>query len=223
MSEIGEIGAIYEDRRTKKQGKLLERDNKFKTLLMEASDGKSFNITFGGFKSNWRKVDEPEQTVEEAMQEEVPEEQITIKTPVKKQVKTKVVKKKSAKKVKDDDVNPAFAEAIRVLVEYVGTFNSDKLNVSPKFDRDFIAVKIGIYKFIEVFRRPRTDHYTIACKEDVAQMVNDLKYIHGVNYYKTRKPLNYAFNVNIDDFDTFLEDFRPFVVEVLSTKVEEDE
>jgi len=223
MSEIGTIGQIYEDRRTKKRGKLIERDNKFKTLLMESEDGKSFNITFSGFKSNWRKVDEPEQTVEEAMQEEVPEEQITVKTPVRLPVKKNVVKKKSTKKVKSDSVNQAFEEAIKVLVDYVDTFNSDKLNVNPKFDRDFIAVKIGIYKFIEVFRRPRTDHYTIACKEDVAQMATGLKYIHGVNYYKTRKPLNYAFNVSIDDFDTFLEDFRPFIVEALSTEIEEDE
>lgn len=223
MSEIGIIGQMYEDRRTKKRGKLIERDNKFKTLLMESEDGKSFNITFGGFKSNWRKVDEPEQTVEEAMQEEVPEEQITVETPVRLPVKKNVVKKKSTKKVKSDSVNPAFEEAIKVLVDYVDTFNSDKLNVNPKFDRDFIAVKIGIYKFIEVFRRPRTDHYTIACKEDVAQMVAGLKYINGVNYYKTRKPLNYAFNVSVDDFDKFLEDFRPFIVEVLSAEVEEDE
>ena len=223
MSEIGTIGQIYEDRRTKKKGKLIERDNKFKTLLMESEDGKSFNITFGGFKSNWRKVDEPEQTVEEAMQEEVPDEQITVETPVRIPVKKNVVKKKSTKKVKSNDVNPAFEEAIKILVDYVDTFNSDKLNVNPKFDRDFIAVKIGIYKFIEVFRRPRTDHYTIACKEDVAQMITGLKYISGVNYYKTRKPLNYAFNVSVDDFDTFLEDFRPFIVEILSTEVEEDE
>lgn len=223
MSEIGTIGQIYEDRRTKKKGKLIERDNKFKTLLMESEDGKSFNITFGGFKSNWRKVDEPEQTVEEAMQEEVPEEQITVKTPVKRKSANHSVKKKPKTTIQKDDVNPAFEEAIKVLVNYVDTFNSDKLNVSPKFDRDFIAVKIGLRKFIEVFRRQRTDHYTIACKEDVAKMVNNLKYVHGVNYYKTRKPLNYAFNVSIDDFDTFLEDFRPFVVNMLSRVVEEDE
>ena len=91
MSEIGEIGVIYEDRRTKKKGKLVERDDKYKTLLMEASDGKSFNITFGGFKSNWRKVDEPEQTLEEAMKDELPEEKPVAKEP-------KKTSKKPAKK-----------------------------------------------------------------------------------------------------------------------------
>ena len=50
MSEIGVIGQIYEDRRTKKKGKLIERDEKYKTLLLETSEGKSFNVSYGGFK-----------------------------------------------------------------------------------------------------------------------------------------------------------------------------
>ena len=214
MSEIGIIGATYEDRRTKKQGKLIERDEKYKTLLMEASDGKSFNITFGGFRSNWRKVDEPEQTLEEAMEE------IPVPEPVKKEQKPVVKKKK--KENKTGDVNPDFENTIKTVVAYLDSFCSNQLSIAPNFDVCRITVKIGRYKFVEMFCKPRTSHITVACKENVAKLVNKFSYIDGVNYYATRKPLNYAFNVSKDGFDKFLEDFRQIIVDELSKVAEEE-
>ena len=217
MSEIGVIGQIYEDRRTKKRGKLLERDEKFKTLLLESDDGKSFNITFGGFKSNWRKVDEPIQTVEEAMEEVIPEEKITVDTKVKKITKKKS-KSKTVKKF-NGEISEALEEATKILVEYISSYNSALLQIKPQFDRDYIAIKMGDRKFIEVFRRKRTNHYIIACKEDVAKFVKDFKFVYNLKYYPTRKPLNYAFYVDADNFDKFLESFRSIIVDMLSDNV----
>ena len=219
MSEIGVIGATYEDRRTKKQGKLIERDEKFKTLLMESEDGKSFNITFGGFKSNWRKVDEPEPTIEEAMQEEVPEEQISL------QKKEEPIKKKKQVKrtieLAENDVNPVFEDAVILLSEYGKSFNSANLLVRPQISRELIAVNIKGRKFIEVFRKPRTSHYTIACKEPMAKFAGDIDYANSLKFYPTRKPLNYAFKVDVADFGTFLNDLRPIIIDMLSESVEE--
>ena len=211
MSELGEIGAIYEDRRTKKQGKLVERDEKFKTLLMETSDGKSFNITFGGFKNNWRKVDEPEQTVEEAMKE------IPVPEPIKKEKPVKKVEEKS------EEVNPVYAEALKKVVEYVESFNSSKLNVRPNFDTNMISVKLCTKKCLEIFRKPRNKYYTIACKDNVAQFVDKLEFIDGVKFYPTRKPLNYAFLVDVDKFDTLLSCLRPEIMNLISEEIEEGE
>lgn len=52
---VGIIGTTYENRKTKKRGVLESREEKFKTLMMRDNEGKSFNITYSNFKSNWRK------------------------------------------------------------------------------------------------------------------------------------------------------------------------
>lgn len=70
---IGIIGQQYEDRKSKKTGVLLERDevNKKLTLVDDSVDGAQlFQISYAAFKSNWRKVvqaepvNEPEVEVE---------------------------------------------------------------------------------------------------------------------------------------------------------------
>jgi hypothetical protein len=206
MSEIGKIGAIYEDRRTKKQGKLLERDNKFKTLLMEASDGKSFNITFGSFKSNWRKVDEPEQTVEEAMQEV----ELTEEKP----------KKKAKPKVKDAEGILAYED---IFNSYVESLNSDKVSlrfVPAKGKKDsFVVIKIGKSKFIDLYLRQR-GHFWIMMPEFVySQTKWKTELINVVNTPKNRREISCS--ITWEDLNTFLEDIRHSFVEVLSAKVEE--
>ena len=210
MSEIGEIGVIYEDRRTKKKGKLIERDEKYKTLLMESSDGKSFNITFGGFRSNWRKVDEPEQTIEEAMEE----------IPIPVQEKKPISKKKPPAEEKDE-VNPIFEEALKQIVAYVESFNSSKLIVRPSFENNMVSIKLCAKKFLEIFRKPRNNYFTVACKENIAQFVDKLEFIDGVKFFPTRKPLNYAFLVDVDKFDTFLSCLNPEIMNLISEEIEE--
>ena len=53
--EVGIIGQMYEDRKSGKVGVLESRDEKYKTLLMRDTEGKTFNIVFSTFRSNWRK------------------------------------------------------------------------------------------------------------------------------------------------------------------------
>ena len=56
---IGIIGQQYEDRKSKKTGVLLERDeaNKKLTLIDGSVEGaQPFQISYAAFKSNWRKV-----------------------------------------------------------------------------------------------------------------------------------------------------------------------
>lgn len=54
-NEVGVIGQMYEDRKTGKVGVLESREVKYKTLLMRDKEGKTFNITYSTFRSNWRK------------------------------------------------------------------------------------------------------------------------------------------------------------------------
>ena len=56
---IGIIGQQYEDRKSKKTGVLLERDeaNKKLTFIDESVEGaQPFQVSYAAFKSNWRKV-----------------------------------------------------------------------------------------------------------------------------------------------------------------------
>lgn len=68
------FGQTYEDRRTHRSGKLLEYNEKYKTYLLESSDGKTFNITSAQFKNNWRLVEKEE--VQEIVEPEVEEVEV---------------------------------------------------------------------------------------------------------------------------------------------------
>ena len=54
-SEVGIIGQTYQNRKTKKLGTLESRNEKCKTLCMVDPEGKTFNIVYSTFKSDWRK------------------------------------------------------------------------------------------------------------------------------------------------------------------------
>lgn len=59
----GVIGQRYSDRRTGKTGVLIDRNEKFKTLLFEADDGSTFNICYSTFRSQWRKESMEQPTI----------------------------------------------------------------------------------------------------------------------------------------------------------------
>lgn len=67
VTEVGIIGQMYENRKTKKVGVLESREDKYKTLMMRDTEGGSFNITYSTFKSDWRKY-QGEQTVQTSTQ-----------------------------------------------------------------------------------------------------------------------------------------------------------
>jgi len=171
MSDIGIIGATYEDRRTKKKGKLIERDEKYKTLLMESSDGKSFNITFGSFKSNWRKVDEPEQTVEEAMTEEVPEEQIkgtSEKAKSAEKPKKKTEKKQVEVNIDPDDEKSTFlGEVLEKIMKFAEEF--DDISVSPSPVKFTVAAKMNRKKLFEVYAKHKVRRYNTIISSDIVE------------------------------------------------------
>lgn len=150
MSEVGTIGQIYEDRRTKKRGKLLERDEKYKTLLMESDDGKSFNITYGGFKSNWRKIDEEVPTIEQAMEEvEVPEEPVKVEKPKKESVK---------KEVNTSDKITFFGEYLQKVAQLAEKFNSGVV-VCPSEKKFMVTLKVNNAKLFETYAKYKIGYY----------------------------------------------------------------
>ena len=68
--KIGIIGQKYEDRKSKKTGVLLERDEANKKLILGNEGEDNFTISYAAFKSNWRKVIEaPVEPVDEIADE----------------------------------------------------------------------------------------------------------------------------------------------------------
>ena len=70
---IGIIGQKYEDRKSKKVGTLLERDEANKKLSFLDENGEQFQISYAAFKSNWRKVVQVEPVNEPETVEAEPE------------------------------------------------------------------------------------------------------------------------------------------------------
>ena len=120
VNEVGIIGQMYEDRKTKKVGVLESREPKYKTLMLRDPEGKTFNITYSTFKSNWRKytgdVVAQTSTQVEEKKEEVKKAETKKKVEAKKEIEnqTKEVKITTEQKVKAvralDDILTAMIE-----------------------------------------------------------------------------------------------------------------
>lgn len=64
------VGEKYENRRNHKTGVIEEVNDKFKTVILRDSDGKSFNLTFSTIRSNWRKAKDDDEKTEEELKAE---------------------------------------------------------------------------------------------------------------------------------------------------------
>ena len=201
MSEIGVIGQMYEDRRTKKKGKLVERDDKYKTLLMESEDGKSFNVSFGGFKSNWRSCESEETTIEEEMEEvEVPEE------PVEEVVEPK---KKPRKKPAERQASHGLEDATLRILDYVKSFNNEDVVSGLVPDKRRISVKAGRNRVLVVTHMTRKDNYQVSVTESLFLSIKDKKYVKQPKYNENWNiGVKYTFTIDLDKLETLLEDLR---------------
>lgn len=111
---VGILGQKYEDRKTGKCGVLVARDEKYKTLMFEGDDGRTFSISNSSFRSNWRKVKEevvetePVETesVEEEVVESVAEETTEEIEPEVEEEAEAEVKPKKKRKAKSEKKEP---------------------------------------------------------------------------------------------------------------------
>lgn len=210
MSEIGIIGQLYEDRRTKKQGKLLERDAKFKTLLMESSDGKSFNITYGGFKSNWRKVEE-----------ELPPEESFEEIPV---VEQKVDEESEApkKKQKERNVSKGLEDTTLRILDYAESFNDVNISSSLNPKKRSVTLKAGKRRMFILTYQKRNNNFQVCTYEDLYLRVANRPYARCGQYNETWLSMKYSFLMDYDKLDEFLEDARSYVIDYMCGEVKEN-
>ena len=226
MSEIGVIGQIYEDRRTKKQGKLVERDEKYKTLLLETSDGKSFNVSFGGFKSNWRSVDEHIETIEEAMEEvEIPEKP---SKKVKKQVKKEepveeAPVKKERKKQAERNISAGYEASVHKMMEYAKSFSNPTILIDVVPEKRKIILKAGSKKVFNLNYHTRTNNFKACVQEKHITLLKDEPYVQTIKYHETWVNTRYEFTLDVDKLDEFLEFSRTYVIDSMCDRIKEEE
>lgn len=214
MSEVGIIGQMYEDRRTRKRGKLLERDEKYKTLLMESPEGKSFNITFGGFKSNWREVEIAE-VVEPLTEEPVTE-------PVKEEVAEEKPVKKVRKKQAERDVNPELEDMALKVLDYSKTFNDVKVNTNVVPIKRRVTLKVDNRRIFILTHKSRKHNFDVQVNESLFLRIRDNKYVNKASFHDNWPGMKYLFTIETNDMDKFLEDAKPEVMDYICGVNKED-
>ena len=166
-NEVGIIGQMYENRKTKKVGVLESREVKYKTLMLRDTDGKTFNITFSTFKSDWRKY-AGEQIAETSTQvEEKKAEQ-----------KEEVAKAKKEIKEKSEKVSISREDKVKA-VHAVKQIISDAITSKIPEMRVDTCAKGGIklhfkHKLLmEVWVRFNENRYTFCVNDSISERISD--------------------------------------------------
>ena len=211
-TEVGIIGQMYEERKSGKIGVLESREPKYKTLMMRDKDGKSFNITFSTFRSNWRKYagDEVIQTstqVEEKREEEKKEKVEATKT-VKE--KTEEVKVSTEDKVK----------RLRALSTVVEDAIKEK-GIDLKVDRSSrgnLNIRYKKTSLIQIWDVIKLEKYSFRLKESVDQYIST----QAEREFFEKHSLKVRYRVNTSDFDTMLSEVLDAAEKWIEIKIQED-
>lgn len=200
VNEVGIIGQMYEDRKTKKVGVLESREPKYKTLMMRDPEGKTFNITYSTFKSNWRKYtgDAVAQTSTQVEEKKVEEK------------KEEVKKEKSAKKVveKQTDVVKMTTEEkvkkVHAVDDHVCDMLKDSVLKTTRTSKGCIVVRNKKKTLFEIWIKFNLDKYDFIVSEELVATNRDKfnKVIKSSEYtYKEDWHLKHLCRVSADKFD----------------------
>ena len=164
--EVGVIGQMYEERKSKRLGVLESRKEKYKTLLMRDPEGKSFNITYSTFHSSWRKY-QGEVVAQTSTQ--VEEKRAEQKEKVEKAKST--LKKEDAKpKLSSEDKVKAVHAASEIVLSIMNKYGLE-LNMVTSV-RGAIQIKTGRRTLVEIWKKFTAGKYDICVLQDVADKVD---------------------------------------------------
>lgn len=202
MTEF-ELNRVYEDRRTHRNGKLLEYNEKYKTYLLESSDGKSFNVTSSQFKNNWRMIEQEE--VKEQIKPEV--EQAEIK-PARYKGKSEEEKK---------ELNDLFSSSTIYINEYVQGFKNPhiQMNIRQPISKNTLRVRIDHWIVFDVQVMVKSKKCRIWLGEYAFNSTSwTVKPLAMKQYPGTNK--NYTVEFSLEDLPTVLDDLKPAVLDKLA-------
>lgn len=152
-TEVGIIGQTYQNRRNKKIGTLESRNEKYKTLCMKGVDGKTFDVVYSTFKSDWRKLVSDSETTSEKASEKKAEKTAPAKD-TKKVEKTEQTEKT---KLSMEERVKAVMSAKSVLEELV---EKSKLPLTIKsLSKGGLAVKQSRKTVFEIWPHPERNNF----------------------------------------------------------------
>ena len=205
-SEPGIIGQTYEERKSKKRGVLESRETKYKTLMMRAEDGRSFNITYATFKSNWRKyqgedviqtsTQVEEQRVEEEKKEEVNKQIVETESNIEKPAK--VSKQDKVKKVR------AVEELVASKINNIGS----TLIKTTKTCKGCVIVQYKKKSLFEIWTKFNLDKFDFCVLDVVAKVDADkFKSVTDKSEYtlKDKWHLPHLIRVSNENFDSVVD------------------
>lgn len=220
-TEVGIIGQMYEERKSKKVGVLESREEKYKTLMMRDKDGKSFNITYSTFRSNWRKYSGKEVVQTSTQVEEKRTEEKKREKKSKKVVenKSEVVRLKTEEKVK---LVRATEDIVDSKVKKSGI--SD-LKVS-RTCKGGIVVSYKRNTMFEVWNKFNLDKYDIFFRGVVADTVNPKELAKSIDAeFSIHEDwtLKYAYRVKQSNLESAVDALIEVVKNYLASKEEKTE
>ena len=173
VNEVGIIGQMYEERKSKKVGVLESREPKYKTLMLRDKEGKSFNITYATFKSNWRKY-QGDDVIETTAQKEEKREEAKVEAEKKSQ------RAKSAKKVLSEaSEKPKISveekrealKALRTIIEdaFKGVIPDVHVGTTSRMS---VKVHYKNHLIMGAYMRLAENRYTFDCCSDVAEQID---------------------------------------------------
>lgn len=197
------VGDLYEDKRTHRSGRILEYNEKFKTFLLESSDGKTFNVTSSQFKINWRLIEQNEvQEVIEPVAESV-------------EVKAKSTYKGTTEEEKKE-LHGLFTNSTLYINDYVKSFENSAvtMKVAKPESKHTIRLRVDATIIVDIQimvgkRRCRLwiDEYDFNKASWSIEPLAQKKYP-----YDNR---SYTVEFNLEDLPQILEDFRAVILDRL--------
>ena len=173
MAEQIVFGKTYEDKRTHRSGVLISYSEKYKTYLMESSDGKSFNVTSSQFKVNWRLVEKAE--VQEEVKPEIEPAKVksgtTYKGPTDEQKK---------------ELNDLYTEAVMLGQKFIDSFENDTLALKLVPLKNTFKIRAGRDIILDVQIMVKFSKFRLwMYEDDFMQFINNdcKKYSLNVKQY----------------------------------------
>lgn len=205
VNEVGIIGQMYEERKSKKVGVLESREPKYKTLMMRDKDNKTFNITYSTFRSNWRKYQGNEVIETSTQKEEKKEKKEKEVKAVEQEINTKSEKIKFST---DDKV-----KAVRALEKFLEdriSANGANLKLARN-SRGGVIVGHKRRTAFEVWCKYGIDKYDIFFRGDIADTLdkdefNDLMNMPTVEYTEHKAwKLRHGYRVDNTELGNFID------------------
>lgn len=220
VSVPGIIGQMYEDRKTKKRGVLESREEKYKTLMLRADDGKSFNITYATFKSNWRKYQGEEVIQTSTQVEEQRKEEEKKEEKAKQIVETESVEVASKMTTKDKiikirAIDDVICSKIKNAEYSLKSFRNGKGGIIIRFASKKTKLVDIWYKFnYDRYEFVFGDNIYTAFTKELNKLVEDTK---SEYVYKETWSMKHQYKVSIDSFDTFVDAILGFADSIVKS------